>query len=244
MNRQSWLYVFLIVVLGADAAQAQTSSDDAVYQEGLTLLQQFDESTSSLRGSFVQTVRRPDAQPEKSNGTFKVERPGKFVWTYETPDEQVIVADGTNLWNYDVLLDQVEVRAQDEALANSPATILSGGGDPLSAFEYQGSFASGDILWVQLAAKADDSDFGALRLGFEGAVLVGMLLGDSLDQVTEIVFSDVESNITFGPGAFEFTPPPGVDVYGTPAGALDPTGDASESGESEQPAAPVIEGLG
>ncbi|MEL7296806.1 MAG: hypothetical protein AAGJ86_04035, partial [Pseudomonadota bacterium] len=60
MNRQSWLYVFLIVVLGADAAQAQTSSDDAVYQEGLTLLQQFDESTSSLRGSFVQTVRRPD----------------------------------------------------------------------------------------------------------------------------------------------------------------------------------------
>ncbi|MEM7764711.1 MAG: outer membrane lipoprotein chaperone LolA [Pseudomonadota bacterium] len=241
MNRQFWWCVVLTIAVCANNAQAQTPTDDAVYQEGLTLLQQFDNNTSSLRGSFVQTVRRADAQTETSNGTFMVERPGKFVWTYETPDEQIIVADGTNLWNYDVLLDQVEVRAQDEALANSPATILSGGGDPLSAFEYQGSFASGDTLWVQLAAKAEDSDFGALRLGFVDSVLVGMLLGDSLDQVTEIVFSDVESNIAFEPDAFEFTPPAGVDVYGTPAGSTDATGDARES---EQEPIPVIEGFG
>ncbi len=46
-----------------------------------------------------------------STGTFEFARPGKFIWTYEKPYEQLLQADGEKLYIYDKDLNQVTVRS-------------------------------------------------------------------------------------------------------------------------------------
>ena len=136
-----------------------------------------------------------------------------------------IIADGVNLWLYDVDLDQVTVKPQREALGRSPAEILGGDADALAAFDYQGAFERGDMLWVQLQPRDNDTDFEGIRLGFAGERLAGMELADSLGQITRIDFSRVALDAPIPDATFRFEPPDGVDVIGTVS-------------------SPVLEGLG
>ncbi len=215
----------LAMVAAAQSGDATlTDADDAARldAQGAAALEAFDDRVVTLQGRFEQTVTGADGRiKESADGYMKLSRPGRFLWVYESPYEQRIVADGENLWLYDVDLDQVSVRAQDEALGRSPAEILSGTDDALAAFDYQGSFREDSMLWTQLSAKDPDSDFRVIRLGFRDGELAGMALGDNLGQVTRILFDDVLFDAPVDDGEFEFTPPPGVDVIGTPAGVGD-----------------------
>jgi outer membrane lipoprotein carrier protein len=56
-------------------------------------------------------------------------RPGKFIWTYTKPYEQVLQADGEQLFIYDKDLNQVTVKKLGDALGSSPAAILFGSND-------------------------------------------------------------------------------------------------------------------
>lgn len=219
----SWLTLCMALLTTAALAQDEALDEtDALFAQGQAALEQFNAGVTTLRGEFAQRVYKPDGSVEESSGSYLLSRPGRFVWTYEMPYEQRIVADGRNLWLYDVDLDQVTVREQTEALGQSPAEILGGGEDVLAAFDYQGSFSRDGLLWVQLAARDPGSDFSALRLGFRDGVLAGMQLGDSLQQTTEILFDDVIVNAPVDDARFDFELPPGVDLIGTPSGQAAP----------------------
>jgi hypothetical protein len=64
-----------------------------------------------------------------ASGTFVFARPGKFIWTYVKPYEQVLQADGDKLYIYDKDLNQVTVKKLGDALGSSPAAILFGSND-------------------------------------------------------------------------------------------------------------------
>lgn len=53
-----------------------------------------------------------------------------------------------------------------------------------------------------------------MTLVFDGDTLAQMIMRDSFDQRTRLVFSEVEENPTFEKNLFSFTPPAGVDVVG------------------------------
>ncbi len=61
-------------------------------------------------------------------GRLYLQHPGKFRWDYVKPSEQVIVADGKQIWFYDKDLAQANVRDMDTSLASTPASLLSGSG--------------------------------------------------------------------------------------------------------------------
>ncbi|MEM1437526.1 MAG: outer membrane lipoprotein chaperone LolA [Pseudomonadota bacterium] len=235
-------FAFLVLLFIAASATAQQAELDARAQE---LLKALAEDVESLSGRFYQTVTGNDGRvKERAEGDFAIVRPGRFDWVYVNPYEQRIVADGTNLWLHDVDLEQVSVRDQTDALATSPAGILGGGADALEAFAFEGAFEADSILWAQLAATDDNSDFRAVRIGFdpESGVLAAMELGDSLSQRTFIEFSGVVQDEPVDATRFEFTPPPGADVSGTPAGMVAP----ESAGDANAPETPVtiIPGLG
>ncbi len=46
---------------------------------------------------------------DTASGTIAVKRPGKMRWTYEVPEKQVIISDGTDLWIYKPEENQVAV---------------------------------------------------------------------------------------------------------------------------------------
>jgi len=109
----------------------------------------------------VQTVQGAAfAQPDESRGTLLLQRPGKFRWDYMQPYKQQIVGDGQRLWIYDVDLEQVIVKPMDAALGDTPALLLSGGGNISERFEISALTDRDD----KLAVGTFDTETGRHRL--------------------------------------------------------------------------------
>jgi len=170
----------------------------------------------AMRAEFVQTVQGAAfVQPEESRGMLLMQRPGKFRWDYRLPYEQQIIADGKQLWIYDMDLEQVIVKPLDEALGDTPALLLSGDGGAAQRFDIKELPDRGDgLLWVQLLPKQADTGFTIVKLGFDPQHLRSMELVDGFEQVTKLIFSNVETDISLPTNTFDFVPPKGVDVIG------------------------------
>lgn len=202
--------LFLSTAAGAESA----SGNDA----GHELVEEFVTEVRTMSGRFEQQlVDENDDVTDTSSGSFEIMRPGRFRWSYTEPYEQLLVADGTNVWSYDVDLEQVTVKPQAEALGSTPASLLGGSAEVLDNFEVQGSFTDRGTVWVRLQPKNGDTSFEMIELGFTDGVLTRMILTDDLEQTTLVALHDVEVNETIDPARFEFSPPEGVDLVGQPA---------------------------
>lgn len=185
--------------------------------DGQALINGFVQSVHTMTGRFEQSlVDANGREVETASGTFEIRRPGQLRWLYKRPYEQVLVADGLNVWSYDVDLAQVTVKAQAEVLSSTPALLLGGSRQVLDDFTYDGSFEDRGTEWVRLLPKDPDSNFDSVELGFSDGALSRMIFADNLDQTTLVALFDVVLNEEVDPDHFRFVPPPGVDVVGKP----------------------------
>lgn len=192
--------------------------------DGQQLVAKFVNELSTLQGRFEQSMLDAEGEVvERTSGTLQIQRPGQFRWSYVTPYEQVLVADGLNIWSYDVDLAQVTVKPQQEALADTPAMLLSGAQDALQQFNNDGSFVEAGTTWVQLTPKNTDSGFLRVELGFKNDTLHRMVFHDNLEQTTLVALHDVVVDAPIDVDQFRFTVPDDVDVVGTPAAAATTT---------------------
>ena len=179
----------------------------------------------TFQGNFEQALLDADGQIiDKTTGTLEIQRPGQFRWSYIEPYEQWLVADGLNVWSYDVDLAQVTVKPQASALANTPALLLGGSPGALEQFTYEESYVEADTTWVRLTPKNTESGFERVELGFNDGTLHRMVFFDNLEQTTLVDLSEVSVNLPIDADRFNFVAPEDVDVVGTPAVAvtLDP----------------------
>jgi outer membrane lipoprotein carrier protein len=181
---------------------------------GESALDSFLEDVSSLTADFRQELWTADQRLlETASGTLSLKRPNRFLWHYVEPIEQSVVADGKELWIYDVELAQVTVTPLDSS-ASSPAMLLSGDRAVRDGFDVVRSFSVDGLEWVELKPKLDGTDFTSVRIGFKDSAPERVELVDGLDQVTRIELSGVVVNPDLGDAVFDFEPPPGVDVIG------------------------------
>jgi outer membrane lipoprotein carrier protein len=192
-------------VASAGFAGASPATEVEKYLAGLKAWSaEFEQSIDDGHGKVLRSA----------SGKFYLLRPGKFRWDYEQPSEQLILANGKEIWFYDKDLAQANVRDMDSTLASTPAMLLSGGsvGDEFDITELP---ASGGLRWFQLIPKHPETDFQLVRIGFDRqGELASMFLADKLNQVTQLKFTHPIRNPQFAPGLFSFAPPPGVDVIG------------------------------
>ena len=204
-----------LIALFACAAMAADFVDE---ETGRQLVDSFVDDITTFSAGFEQVLLDPDGEVlERTTGTLEISRPGKFRWSYTEPYEQWLIADGLNIWSYDVDLAQVTVKPQAEALANTPALLLGGAEDALDQFNYEGSYKETVTTWVQLVPKNTESGFMRVELGFIDDVLTRMVFFDNLDQTTLVEFNTLAVNTPISPERFEFLVPDDVDVVGTPA---------------------------
>ena len=181
------------------------------------LLKTLLEDTQTLRADFEQTLVTAEGElAETTRGTLEIARPGRFRWIYSEPYEQWLVADGLNVWNYDLDLEQVAVKPQAEALASTPAMLLGGGADALEEFAVDDEYAADGLHWVRLQPLDTNNGFRRVDLGFDDGVLAAMRFIDNLEQTTRVNLDDVRINEPLADEHFRFVPPDGVDVVGTP----------------------------
>lgn len=203
-----------LAVLIAQPGLAQDSEQDA----GRRLVDDFVLEVTTFSGRFEQSLIDADgAVVEVTRGTLEIQRPGRFRWSYAEPYEQVLVADGLNVWSYDVDLAQVTVKPQAAALSNTPALLLGGSKEALQQFAHEDSYVENDTTWVRLRPRNTDSGFLRVELGFTNDTLSRMAFFDNLEQTTLVALSDVVMNEPIDATRFEFIVPDEVDVVGAAA---------------------------
>lgn len=207
----------LLILLLAGATDAAADAPD-----GEALVRGFVEDVETFSARFEQSlVDADDNLVEESSGRLEILRPGRFRWVYEEPYEQLLVADGLNVWSYDADLEQVTVKPQAEVLGSTPATLLGGGSDVFNDFEVTETFTDRGTEWVRLRPLGDDGSFESVDLGFTDGVLSRMIFNDTLGQSTLVALFDVEVNEPVSAERFVFEPPPGADLVGTPLANAD-----------------------
>lgn len=201
----------LVLWLAASAAQA----------DGLQDLETFLREVRSGQANFTQVVTSPKregeatARSKTSSGRFEFQRPGRFRFEYTKPFEQTIVADGQTLWLYDVDLNQVTARKQQEVLGSTPAALIASGTDikALSeAFELKAAPAKDGLEWVDARPTAKDGQIQRVRVGFRQGQLAVLEILDSLGQRSVLSFLQWQGNVPVSPERFRFQPPAGADI--------------------------------
>ena len=211
--------IFILAAFVFAAPQGRADAADP----GEALVNDFVNDVITLEARFEQALIDAEGQVvERSTGTLEIERPGKFRWSYAEPYEQWLVADGRNIWSYDLDLMQVTVKPQVDALANTPALLLGGAEDALSQFRFDGSSVEEGTTWVRMIPVDTSSGFERMELGFEAGSLTRMVFFDNLEQTTFVALYDVRTNEPIDAERFVFDVPEDADLVGTPAAADPP----------------------
>jgi len=200
-----WMLLWL--VMGAGLSPACAVAD------GYERLDRFFEKVTTFKASFIQVVLDENLLAlEETSGLLWIARPGRFRWDYESVHRQSIVADGEVLWLYDVELEQVTRRAQESAIGQTPAVLLSGGQQYRKDYNVTILGRQGAVNWISLVPKLSDGSFAEIQLGFEGETLRLIQLLDELNQITRVTLANVVENEPIPDSVFRFIPPTGVDV--------------------------------
>ncbi len=198
---------FLLGSLGT--SQLYAASNDAASQ-----LTAFSSSTQNLKANFSQSLLQNTiaTDTQTRTGVFYLSRPGLFRWNYQKPFLQEIVSNGKKVWFYDVDLEQVSVKTITNALSMGPALLLSGDSSIADRFNLEQLPTIEGVAWLKLLPKDKINGFKSIKVGLKDNLLIEMLMEDDFDQVTRIIFSDIDLNPQFKPDLFNFKIPAGVDV--------------------------------
>ncbi len=212
VNMKTFLISFLLFFV---IASTNVFAGDKKLSTGEVYLENFLANTQTLEAAFQQTLRAHDGEVlQQTEGEFYLQRPGLFRWNYQTPYEQVIVSDGKKIWIYDVDLQQVTVQKQSSGLPATPMSLLQDSSTLHKNFRVTPIDEKNGVYRLKLESKSGESDFGEIVIGLDDKGLRFMQLHDQFEQVTDIVFSDINTNKKLAKEIFEFIPPEGVDVFG------------------------------
>ena len=178
-------------------------------------LDRFADGLQTLQARFEQQVISSDGVlQDRSDGQVWLHRPERFRWEYGGDFPELVVADGERVWIYDEMLEQVTVKDQATASANSPLTLLTEPERLDRQFEVREVGQAGQTALLELRSRDQESEFERILLGMEENLIKLMIMEDAFGLRTEIRFDAVTVNPELDDSLFRFEPPPGVDVIG------------------------------
>jgi outer membrane lipoprotein carrier protein len=210
----AWLLALLVMALpaGADGgagADAQRAEDEpsACVERAVEAIQRRYGSLRDLRARFVQETRSvalggaSSSRATRSRGTVVLAKPGKMRWSYEAPEESLVVSDGSTLWIYDPARGEAQRFTVGEGyLSGAAIHFLLGEGDLRREFDLEAQ--SCPASYERLHVRADPAT---------GHLLATQVI-DLVGNVTSVEFSEIRVNLDPPAESFRFDPPSGVRV--------------------------------
>ncbi len=179
-------------------------------------LEIFASKLNSFSANFSQQIRSANGRLEEPEaGQFKLLRPNLFRWDYTGEYPQQIVADGSQVWIYDIELEQVSVKPQAQSVDESPALVLLQPEklDDFFVVTELGENPSGAAM-LSMTPKSKDAAFERIIVALMNNLPQLLILEDSFGQRTEISFTEQQLNPEITADQFHFSAPAGTDVIG------------------------------
>jgi outer membrane lipoprotein carrier protein len=203
-------------LLGTLLATALLAATGLAHASALEQFRTFVSGTKSARGEFTQQQVRKSPTSKLapvSSGTFVFARPGKFIWLYQKPYEQLLQADGDQLYIYDKDLNQVTIKKLGNALGSSPAAILFGSNDLEKNFTLSEAGTRDGLEWLSAVPKSKDTTFEQIGIGLRDGIPQAMELKDTFGQTSVLRFKNFQRNPPLAANEFKFEIPKGADVF-------------------------------
>ncbi|OXY83079.1 outer membrane lipoprotein chaperone LolA [Oceanimonas pelagia] len=186
------------------------ASSTQVLADAASDLQQRLSALGRFSADFSQQVYDESGAPmQRAEGSMQLARPDRFRWHTTSPDESLIVSDGTDVWMYDPFVEQVSILPLAQAVKNTPFLLISGA----DRSRWQGYKVSqqGSSFVVTSKDPAELIQRFTLRFDNQGR-LSRFTVVESGGQRSEFTLSRFNTSPTLAASAFRFTPPPGVMV--------------------------------
>jgi outer membrane lipoprotein carrier protein len=204
----------LLLMVAGSVAAAEIAETALSERTDAQRLEDRLQGLKSYSAAFTQDIQGARGQIlERSSGRVTVLRPA-FRWQVDEPYPQVIVADEALLKVYDPDLEQLTIRPMDEALNDTPISLLS-----RDAVSLSGDFAitrvaedAGETYIV--IPRDDETLYAEIRLQFSMQDLIGLGILDHLGQYTQIYFTPDPDSTVIQSSDFTLEVPPGTDVIG------------------------------
>src|SRR5258708_229782 len=192
LGASRWVF-FTCFWVNSPLAALVVATKDLNCASALEQFKSFVASTKAAKGEFTQkqvknTHREAPKGSTPASGTFVFARPGKFIWTYVKPYDQVLQADGDQLFIFDKDLNQVTVKKLGDALGSSPAAILFGSNDLEKNFTLSEAGSKEGLEWLKAVPKAKDTSFEQITIGLRNGLPESMKLKDAFAQMSILSF--------------------------------------------------------
>jgi outer membrane lipoprotein carrier protein len=177
------------------------------------------QSWKTFVGSFNQSAYSETGElMEKSEGDVTMSLPNLIRWHVKAPYEQIIIANQTVLYSYDVDLEQINLQPIDEFVVNTPAKLLTLTPEQVDQQFVVNQLVDGNTQSFTLKPRAAESMYDVIQLSFAAGALNHISLLDSLGQKSEVSFTKTAVNPVIDSKVFEMVQPEGVDVIDSSKG--------------------------
>jgi outer membrane lipoprotein carrier protein len=179
----------------------------------LTRLQQRYDCSRSLQANFDEALSSPGGMTRTRKGTVYFKKVGRMRWEFAAPSEGTVVSDGTTVFDYEKDLNQVVELPVSKALKSSATAFLLGLGNIRKDFKVSlpPKPPADGLVHVVLTPK-DGGDTMELGLDPKSYDIVNFKLTNQVGGVTELKFSDIQTNIALDDSLFTFAVPEGADI--------------------------------
>lgn len=177
------------------------------------------EGVSDLSARFEQSTRAVGvgaaAGPATtSRGRVVLAKPGKMRWTYEEPEQSLVISDGETLWLFDPDFGEAQkLPSSGGYMTGAAAQFLLGAGDMSRDFEVSAVACDATRVELQLVPR-EPASYEKLFLDVDpgnGDVRATRVV-DLLGNVVNVAFSEMRFNTDPPDAEFRFDPPEGVRV--------------------------------
>ena len=192
---------------------SQDSSPSERLDSILARMQQRYDCSNSLQANFVETLSSPGGMPRTRKGTVYFKKVGRMRWKFEAPFQGTVVSDGKTVYDYEQDLNQVVELPVSRALKGNATAFLLGLGNIRRDFNASLPPApSGDGLTHVILTPKGGGDTMELGLDPKSYDIVNFKLTSQIGGVTDLKFTNIQTNVALKDSLFRFTIPDGADI--------------------------------
>lgn len=216
---------FVTSALAPVMAESQVSSP-TTFEASKKLLRAKLADFNFFSANFTQDVVSEAGELlEQSSGKLAISKPNLANWHTLEPDELAIVSDGSDVWFYNLWIEQVSVYSLSAAIAKTPILLLTSKDESLwqqytvnQKKTSQTKISQQDEHFV-ISAKDPNSQIKSLTLVFsvneqkvQSSELSQFSFLDATGQVSHIKLSNFDATNVPASSLFNFAVPEGVQI--------------------------------